>query len=1197
MPAANKVTTEKAKTLKGTVERIFYSSERWSSGRLIAADGSSVSFAGNLMVQPGDQVILSGSWEQHSKYGLQFKVVGFAFDQNLGAKGLAHYLANNPAMKGIGPVKARLIAEAFANDFDQVVEHEPERIAKVGQVPLQVALALKDEWLRTRSVNAAMTWLSEFGLTHYQVTKLVERFDSSVVTVLKKDPYLLMREVDGFGFKRVDEVAVKMGVPRSAPGRLRAGIIHCVRERLDSGDCWIGYEDLVEAANKQLILDVPESRALIEAELDAAIEKGELACESLGGRFLVALPAMLEMERDLAAVLAQGAQPNTHLAFLAGSDELAKLLPAELNEGQRRAVEAAVKHRLVVISGAAGSGKTRTVSAIVAIAESQGLNVAMAAPTGKAAKRLEQVVGKPASTLHRLLEYDGKDFGEEPEGLDNVQLLIVDEVSMVDVPLAWNLFKRLDIEDTAVVLVGDHNQLPPVGPGNLLRDLIDRRPVPTVVLDQVVRQAGVLRENSLAVLKGEVRPSAPPDETGRPPWIRNAIADATPERVQAYILELFESKLVEKLGFDLLDEVQLLSPQRKGPLGTEELNKLLQRLVQRKLWGVEVAPTPANRRPAFLLNDRVIQIRNNYTLNVMNGSIGLVVDVGAKGNEVAVKYDDGVRFYSPDTGGVRELELAYALTIHKCVTGDTLVATGEGLKPIRELAKGVPEGRVAEAHHRVAGARTWAMTDQVFAGGVEPTIRVRTRAGYSIEGSHRHPVLVATPSGERVWRRLPELQNGDVLVLRRGVKCEGKYVTTESFSPSPSRWSGVRARQGRIPSVIDEELGWLLGVLVGDGNQTDKTDGRVEVAKDEVNLLRRLSTAAELAFGVRTRLRTYANGSHCPSVYFHGRMVREFLDWAGLGYDRAPKKHVPWSVFASPLSVQRAFLRGLFDSDGGASHLVHFTTTSFQLAFEVQQLLLNSGIISRRYCMRPADPVRHWLPAYRVEIMGDEIRLFRNTIGFSHQVKQKRLDRLGTSEEPTNGGKSNWGVIPHGQKLAQCLRQELRERSGRNYPEAKLVGALLSRVISGVTRLNIWHARDIAASIPRLEEAGPAGAEIKAIWNDGNFFDPIVASEKGEAEVFDLHVPDGNVFVGNGFLNHNSQGAEFPCAVVVVQKAHSFMAHRNLLYTAVTRARKTAILVGDLWGMRHCAEKEEVDRRKTFLSVLELSNSHVSELE
>lgn len=665
MSAANKMTTEKAKTLKGTVERIFFSSERWSSGRLIAADGSSVSFAGNLMVQPGDQIILSGSWEQHSKYGLQFKVVGFAFDQNLGAKGLAHYLANNPAFKGIGPVKARLIAEAFANDFDQVVEHEPERIAKVGQVPLQVALALKDEWLRTRSVNAAMTWLSEFGLTHYQVTKLVERFGSSVVAVLKTDPYLLMREVDGFGFKRVDEVAVKMGVPRSAPGRLRAGIIHCVRERLDSGDCWIGYEDLVEAANKQLILDVPESRTLIEAELDAAIEKGELACESIGGRFLVALPAMLEMERDLAAVLEQGARPNTHLSFLSGSDELAKLLPPELNEGQRRAVEAAVKHRLVVISGAAGSGKSFVVGALVRLAESLGLTIAMAAPTGKAAKRLEQVVGKPASTLHRLLEYDGKDFAEEPEGLVGVQLLIVDEVSMVDVPLAWNLFKRLDLEDTAVVLVGDHNQLPPVGPGNLLRDLIDRRPVPTVVLDQVMRQAGVLKENSLAVLKGEVRPTAPPDETGRPPWIRCAIADATPERVQAYILELFESKLVEKLGFDLLDDVQLITPQRKGPLGVDELNRLLQCLVQKKLWGVEVRPRPINRRPALLLHDRVIQTRNNYSLNVMNGAIGRVVDVGGAPNELAVKYEEGVRFYSPDTGDARDLQLAYANTAHK----------------------------------------------------------------------------------------------------------------------------------------------------------------------------------------------------------------------------------------------------------------------------------------------------------------------------------------------------------------------------------------------------------------------------------------------------------------------------------------------------------------------------------------------------
>lgn len=235
---------------------------------------------------------------------------------------------------------------------------------------------------------------------------------------------------------------------------------------------------------------------------------------------------------------------------------------------------------------------------------------------------------------------------------------------MVDVPLAWHFLKAVDLARTCVVLVGDHNQLPPVGPGNLLRDLIDRRPIPTVILDQVVRQAGVLKENSIAVLEGEVRPTAARPANGPPPWVVvNRLADVTD--AQHYVLELFDSVLPDRLGFDLLSDVQLLTPTRKGPLGVEALNVELQRLLQRKLWGVEVAAPKPGRRPPFLENDRVIQTRNNYTLGVMNGAIGIVTAVGRRPGELTVRFDDTEIEYDPETRDAQDLSLAYALTIHK----------------------------------------------------------------------------------------------------------------------------------------------------------------------------------------------------------------------------------------------------------------------------------------------------------------------------------------------------------------------------------------------------------------------------------------------------------------------------------------------------------------------------------------------------
>lgn len=655
--------TAESDSVRGRVEAVFYASPRFSAGRLRTEDGRTVSFAGALMVQQHDAVVLHGRFERHPKYGRQLKVSRFTFDQRLTAEGLAHLLANHPEIRGVGPVKARRIAEAFGEDFDRVIEEEPERVAAAARISLDAAHALREEWLRTRTLNAAMTWLASFELTHHQVTTLIERFGNSVVTVLREDPYLLVREVPGFGFKRVDVVARKMGIPKGHPSRLRAGVTHCVAERLDQGDCWVEYEDLVGLANLLLVLDAEDSRERIEYALDSLIEEDALACVSVGGRFLVAQPAMLRMERELAEVFTAKRRGNPHFRD-DGVQAAVTAAGPDLNVCQRRALLATARENLVLISGGAGSGKTYTVAAITRLYERAGLDVVLAAPTGKAAKRIEQVVGREAMTIHRLLGFNGHVYAAGPDDPIDADVVVVDEVSMVDVPLAWRLFQAIDLSRTCVVLVGDHNQLPPVGPGNLLRDLIERRPCATVVLDEVVRQAGVLKENSLAVLAGEVRPTAVAGPGGRPPWAvlsrRSEILD-----VQHCVLELFESALVERLRFDLLADVQLLTPTRKGPLGTEALNLLLQRLVQRKLHGVSVPPPPAGRRPPFLLHDRVIQTRNNYDLGVMNGAIGIVTSVGPRGGEMTVRFDHGEVAYTPQNQGTRDLSLAYALTIHK----------------------------------------------------------------------------------------------------------------------------------------------------------------------------------------------------------------------------------------------------------------------------------------------------------------------------------------------------------------------------------------------------------------------------------------------------------------------------------------------------------------------------------------------------
>ena len=316
---------------------------------------------------------------------------------------------------------------------------------------------------------------------------------------------------------------------------------YCVLAALDDGDCWVEYEDLLDRANTLLVMDTLDSRDVIEGHLEALIAEGVLFSQPFE-RLVVADPEIHKMERELAEVLRTASAPNPHA--IAELDGLLDAEGAELNAEQRDAVKNALSYSISLMTGGAGSGKTYAVSTITSIAERLELSVVLAAPTGKAAKRLEQVVGHEASTIHRLLGFNGHTYSRDALNPIEADILVIDEVSMVDVPLAWRLFQAVNREKTAVVLVGDHNQLPPVGPGNLLRDLVKSRAIPTTVLTRIIRQAGELKENSTAILAGEVRPTSEVKTGARRPWyVIDKFTDAGD--VRRMLLLLFDEVLHE----------------------------------------------------------------------------------------------------------------------------------------------------------------------------------------------------------------------------------------------------------------------------------------------------------------------------------------------------------------------------------------------------------------------------------------------------------------------------------------------------------------------------------------------------------------------------------------------------------------------------------------------------------------------------
>ena len=644
-------------SLSGEVVHIFFSSANFCAGRFRTKGGASVPFAGKVVPKEREPIVLHGKFIKHPKYGQQFEVASMEFDQHLDASGLANYLANNPDIKGIGPIRAEAIANHFGSSFEQALIYSPEKIAEVAKVPLQVIEDLRTRWLATSQTNAAMTALSAYGLTHHQVETLVKKLGDNAVGILQRDPYVIVGQIDGFGFKRIDQIARQVGIEKDDTNRIRAGILNCIEDALDRGDCWVEYEELLDRANTLLVMDNLDSRIRIESQLDELVDRGQLTCYAADCRFLVAKPAIRHMEEALALVFTEGKKPNPHTI------DNVNINGYNLNVKQIQAVSAAIRHKLSLISGGAGVGKSYVCRAITDIYSANDLRVTLCAPTGKAAKRMEESTGRDASTIHRLLGFNGTEYSHDAEHPLSTDLLIIDECSMLDVPLAWRLFQAIDLSRTVVVLVGDHNQLPPVGPGNVLRDLIDSRAIPTTIFDEVVRQAGILKENSIAILRGEVPKTPQRDHVDQGSWY---VADqhSKADDIQQFILDLFDYTLPDKLGFDILRDVQVLTPTHKGPLGTIEMNGRLQQLIQHKLWGRDIETVPTNRRPRLYEHDKVMQTRNNYELGIMNGTMGIIRSTGADGS-LSIEFDGKVVRIEPGSPHRNDIQLAYVISIHK----------------------------------------------------------------------------------------------------------------------------------------------------------------------------------------------------------------------------------------------------------------------------------------------------------------------------------------------------------------------------------------------------------------------------------------------------------------------------------------------------------------------------------------------------
>lgn len=681
-------------TYRGTVRRVFFSNPEspFMAGVLeLDEEGAKtlgireIRFGGKCCAASGDKLEVTGVWSDHPKYGRQFQAESGMVRMDESPEALIHLLATDDRFKGLGPARARKVVEAalsLSTDGEMasaLIEYSAE-VSERAHVPLDIVQHAAEVWKERRTYFDSLARLAGQGWSNAQAQKILHRFGIGAERLVADNPYMLIKAIPRFGFRTVDAVARKMGVRSTDPGRMLAGVAYCLDEMGGNGNTWTTRAGLIDAAIKELRPDTLQGEECVAAALDELIVQGHVYVDkSPLDTEIVSDAMMATAEVRVFERLIAGLQTELPVQGLNGSDEGVSLTGARaqailptLNEGQTSAVWGTWRHRFSVISGGAGVGKTYTMRAICEIAEENGIQVALCAPTGKAARKLAQSTGREAMTIHRLLqpkmdEETGRFvFRRNVDNRLDELLVVVDEVSMVDVRLMRSLLEALR-DDARLLMVGDHHQIPSVSPGAILRDVLAGRkgyPDSVHILTEIVRQAGDLARNTSAILDGVVTPT-----TGEV-WRIHHTEKGHEEGAAGIVAMIVEGLLTAEeplspygRALDFAWDVQVLTPMKKGPLGTAALNARLQALRQRLLGNPPPEPLKDDERPKPLVGDRIIWTKNDYELNLNNGTQAIVLAL-RKGGAMDILTEDGIEVTIPPEKRVN-VDVAFAMTIHK----------------------------------------------------------------------------------------------------------------------------------------------------------------------------------------------------------------------------------------------------------------------------------------------------------------------------------------------------------------------------------------------------------------------------------------------------------------------------------------------------------------------------------------------------
>jgi exodeoxyribonuclease V alpha subunit len=644
--------------LTGAVERVTFHSEESGFCVLrvkVRGHRDLVTVVGTAAtITPGEYIEGLGWWVTDRTYGLQFKTQHLRVVPPSTLEGIEKYLGSG-MVKGIGPHFAKKLVQAFGEEVFNVIEQAPNRLTELDGIGPKRKQRVVEAWAAQKIIREIMVFLHSHGVGTARAVRIYKTYGNDAIVQVQENPYRLALDIHGIGFKTADMLAQRLGIPRDAVIRAQAGVRHVLQEFADDGHCAVHHDELIEAA--ATLLDIPVS--IIEQAVALECQEEHLVAEDIDGKPCLFLTPLHRAEVGVATHLLRllnGPPPWGQIDPTRAIPWVEQKTGRTLSPSQRDAVAMVLQRKVTLITGGPGVGKTTIVTSILQILQAKKMQVMLCAPTGRAAKRLTEATGLEAKTIHRLLEFEPTSMGFVHSHTNplTADLVVVDEVSMVDVTLMSQLLRALP-DKAAVLLVGDVDQLPSVGPGAVLADIIASERIPTVTLTEIFRQAATSQiiVNAHRINQGQLPLMR---EDGHSDFY--VIPADTPEDIQAKLLRVVTERIPRRFGLHPIRDVQILTPMNRGSLGARALNGVLQQALN-----PDANPKVTRFGWTYAPGDKVIQTVNDYDRDVYNGDIGRVAQVDLEAGQVEIDFDGRIVTY--DVGELDEVALAYAATVHK----------------------------------------------------------------------------------------------------------------------------------------------------------------------------------------------------------------------------------------------------------------------------------------------------------------------------------------------------------------------------------------------------------------------------------------------------------------------------------------------------------------------------------------------------